>query len=211
MSASITRQFAGNPFSTRWVRPGAVRYIFPDGSGPEQLVETFRNLHWQGQIVGPHGSGKSTLLAALTPHLEAAGRSIVRLEMHDGRRRTGTTLTALNGLRERDVLAIDGYEQIGFLMRAVIRLACRRRGAGLLVTVHEPVRLPLLLRTAVDPALALRIVESLHPGMELEVCAADVSRCFEHQRGNMRETLFELYDVYERRRLARDVTSGMIR
>jgi hypothetical protein len=80
-----------------------------------------------------------------------------------------------------------------------------------LVTVHEPVSLPLLLRTAVDPALALRIVESLHPGQELEVSAADVSRCFEHQRGNMRETLFELYDVYERRRLARGVTSGMIR
>ena len=78
---------AGNPFSTRHVRPGAIEYLFPPGHGIEQLVRRLAQSDWTGQIVGPHGSGKSTLLASLRAALRDAGRRTHLVVLHDGRRR----------------------------------------------------------------------------------------------------------------------------
>lgn len=93
-----------NPFCTRFVRPGAIRYRFPTeengvgknrtekhregehGGRHNELAEMesiCRQLHSSraGLIIGPHGSGKSTLLHTLMPMLECEYRNVVHMQL----------------------------------------------------------------------------------------------------------------------------------
>jgi hypothetical protein len=191
----------GNPFAVRHVRPGALPYLF-DGLDAAALVRRFAVLGRRAAVVGPHGSGKSTLLAALRPAFHAAGHATWQATLHDGRR----TLPAaawreLRGLPPGDsrVVVIDGYEQLGWWARLRLRQLCRRRDHGLLVTAHEPVGLPVLLRTDVSPEVARRVLGRLRPETE-PPSQADLASRLRERRGNFREVLFEMYDTYERAR-----------
>jgi hypothetical protein len=189
-----------NPFATRRVRPGAIPYLFPAGEDAAGVVERLRANGWRGQIVGPHGSGKSTLLAALLPELRRVGRVPLLVALHDGQCRlppgVNDQLEALP--RGAAIAIIDGYEQLSLWSRFWLEWCCRRRGAGLLVTAHQPVGLPALVQTAVTPETAWRVVEHLLPGPHRSITAADVTARLGAWAGNLREVLFELYDRHER-------------
>jgi energy-coupling factor transporter ATP-binding protein EcfA2 len=198
---------ASNPFSTRFVRPGAVPFLFPPGLGAPGLVRALAARGWRGAILGPHGSGKSTLLAALLPALREAGKEPLPVALHDGQR-------TLPAEAWRDLLRptppgsriaiIDGYEQLGLWQRWRLRRLCRRRGHGLLATAPTPVGLPVLLRLGVTPETAGRIVERLLGGAPEAAPGpgpADLAARLQRQGGNFREVLFELYDEWERQRV----------
>ena len=191
---------AENPFSASRLRPGAMPYLFADGQDARQFVERLRNAGWWAAIVGPHGSGKSALLAMLVPQIEQAGRQTVLVELHDGQRRMPLDLRRELQPDTSGVLIVDGFEQLGFLSRISVKRTCRRRRWGLLVTAHEPVGLPELLRTEVDLDAAEQIVRRLQRGYPPLVTAEDVAEPFSRHAGNVREMLFEFYDMYERRR-----------
>jgi hypothetical protein len=186
-----------NPFSTRFIRPGAIPFVFPDGQSAAQLVERLREQSWWGQIIGPHGSGKSTFLAALKPVLESTGQSVISVSLHQGDRR----LPPLDreNLSASSLLIIDGYEQLSWWSRRRIKSICRRHGAGLLVTAHTNVGLPTIFFTQPTEELAHAVVARLHSAGETSVTREDVSAAFAATDGNLRETLFRLYDVYQRR------------
>ena len=155
---------------------------------------------WCGEIVGPHGSGKSALLATLIPALERAGKRTCLVELHDGQRRLPVDLRSAPELQGDAVVIVDGYEQLGALARFRLRRFRRRRRLGLVVTAHAPVGFPELFRTATNIELARRIVATLldeHPSV---IPPEDVAAAFSRHDGDMRETLFELYDLYEQRR-----------
>ena len=192
-----------NPFSTRFVRPGSFDYVFEEGEDAGRLVARLRAAAWQGEIVGPHGSGKSALLATLIPEIRRVGKIPLLVELHDGQRRLPANLSglALNGLALNSVLIVDGYEQLGFGARfrlAFFRRWCfrRRRGIGLLVTAHRSVGFCELYRTRPSVELAAKIVERLLANVPRE----DIQRAFDRRDGNIRETLFDLYDLCEQRR-----------
>src|SRR5437016_5663581 len=84
--SDLPRDRTTNPFSTRFVRPGALPFRFSAGQTAASLVARLHELHWRAQIVGPHGTGKSTLLAALLPEIEAAGQQVRAIALHDGQR-----------------------------------------------------------------------------------------------------------------------------
>lgn len=193
---------ADNPFSTRYIRPGAIPYQLPPGTTLSGLVERFEAHAWRGAILGPHGSGKSTLVAALIPAIEAVGKSVLRIELHDGQRRLPVDLGQAVSGQTQCVVIIDGYEQLSWWNRWRVQRLCRRRAIGLLVTSHKPVGLPELCRTSTDLALAQSIVASLVAGRCEPIALDEWTPRFESHQGNLRETLFDLYDLYEKRRAA---------
>jgi hypothetical protein len=195
IDASPTR---GNPFSTRYTRPGRVPFVFRDGEEVGMLVARLRAGGWWGEIIGPHGSGKSTLLAALMPALEAAGRDVLHVALHNGQRRLPADVWRRRFTRSTQPV-IDGYEQLSRWQRLCLKRRCQVSGCGLLATAHAPTGLPELYRTRPDLETAIRVVQSLLADEEVVVSAEEITACFDTHRGDMRETLFALYDLCERR------------
>ncbi len=187
-----------NPFSTTFVRPGAVPFLFPAGVGIADLVAQLRTQDWWGQIIGPHGTGKSTLLAALMPALAAAGREPLWYAFRDGVISLPGFRADQLGLHAGAILVIDGYEQLSSWQRWRLCRACRRSGCGLVVTVHTPVGLPDLYHTNVDADMARRVLSHLNREGTADVSPEDLIQCLTIRKGNLREALFDLYDLHER-------------
>ena len=198
---SATQAVETNPFSTCCIRPGAVPFLFsPDGDA-RQLIARLRESAWWGQIVGEHGSGKSTLLQTLRPLLAEAGRQVELYVLHAGQTRVPFAQNAPRQWTADTQVVIDGYEQLGWHVRRRLQRQCRTSQAGLLVTAHRRLRLPVLWQTQPTVALAQAVVaQLLTPQHRQIVTAEDVSRAFAAQGGNLRETLFALYDVFAARR-----------
>jgi hypothetical protein len=200
---------ADNPFSTRHVRPGAIDYHFPAGQDADRLVERLRGNGWRGQIVGPHGSGKSALVATIKKSLERAGQPTLLIELHDRQRRLPVSSGRLRNLARGTVVIVDGYEQLASWRRFVLKRFCRRQGLGLLVTAHRSMGLPDLTRTTTSVALAGRLVAQLlsqHPSM---VAPEEIHHRFHRHRGNLREVLFDLYDLFEMRRAEPNASNAL--
>ncbi len=185
---------ASNPFSTRFIRPGAIAFLFAEGESAASMVERLRQNGWWGQIVGPHGSGKSTLLATLKPELEAAGQHVVTITLHQGESRLPPIDRRSLGATTQ--LVIDGYEQLSWWSRSRVRWLCWWSGAGLLVTAHTDLGLPMIYRMKPSERLARAVVTKLLDG-EAAISASELKAAYEASGGNVRETLFKLYDVYQ--------------
>jgi energy-coupling factor transporter ATP-binding protein EcfA2 len=191
-----------NPFSTRFTRPGALEPLDANGE-PVRVDDMLRRLRARGRaaIVGPHGSGKSTLLARLADAVDAAGGTAVRLRLRD-RRDLHRVLTAVLRARSGDVVAIDGWETAGTLVCLIMRAVVRLRGCGLVVTAHGPVGLPVLVRCRSSVVILAAIVERLPGHGEWYgrlIHPTDVAEAFVAHHGDIRESLFALYDRYEHR------------
>jgi hypothetical protein len=187
-----------NPFSSRHVRPRALPFLFGAGESLASLVERLASRGWWGQIVGPHGSGKSTLLAALLAELESRKREPHAVRLSQQQRRLPEEVWQIAGQPRRRLLVIDGYEQMGFWARRRLRAACRRHGHSLVVTAHRSMGLPELYRTAVTPALARQVLDTLLTESQRDVVGPfDLAGSLAAHKGNFREVLFALYDLYE--------------
>jgi len=198
-----------NPFATCWTRPGALPFHFADGESIEQLITKLCGQRWWGEITGTHGSGKSTLLAALIPALVAAGWRVQAVTLRKGQRRLPDEFQ--EQLRNRHsgylgaslrLFIVDGYEQLSRFARWRLTRACRRAGAGLVVTSHAPTGLPELVRLAPDGRLVQQIVRELCAQVSASVATADIDASHACHGSNVREILFDLYERHERLRRA---------
>lgn len=188
-----------NPFASRFIRPGALPFIFPPGENAEGLVARLGELGGSGEIRGPHGSGKSTLLAALVAALRAAQREVETIELHDGQRRLSAEFVRrLKNSSRGATVVIDGYEQLSCWSRRRLAVLLRRRRLGLVVTCHTTAGLPLLWEMRPTVELAQEIVARLTAAAPHGIAPERVERVFDAQGGDLREMLFELYDLYER-------------
>ncbi|MEX2137841.1 MAG: hypothetical protein WD894_01165 [Pirellulales bacterium] len=192
--------FGTNPFATRWTRPGAIPYQFADTMTIDDAVRRLNEGEWRGAVVGPHGSGKSSLLVMLMPAIEAVGKHVVVVRLHDGQRRLPLSRQEFKQLGTADVLMIDGYEQLGRYERWRLSRQCRRRGCGLLVTSHTPYGLPILFRTEPSLGLVERLIERCLPPHDGRISRQDIEQAWHRHAGNVREVFFELYDRFEARR-----------
>lgn len=186
-----------NPFATCWTRPGALQFQFADGESAGQLVARFETAGGRGAIVGPHGSGKSTLLVALLPHLAAAGWCVATVTLRDreGRLPRGFLRAALRA--ERSLVIVDGYEQLTLAQRSLLRLRCWWHSAGLLVTAHDVVGLPVLYRTQVTRNLALQLVSTLTTQNSSPISQEAIAASLASAGSNLRELFFALYERHE--------------
>ncbi len=203
------RSVTSNPFSTRFIRPGAVPFLFPtEQTGAKQnlaaLVDKLSSLGSRAQIVGPHGSGKSTLVRQLIAVLARRDLPSHLVTLHDGERRmpAGWEAAAQHIAAEHTavrLIIVDGYEQLGAWSRWALQFRCRSRGWQLLVTAHRDVGLPILFRTATDLATARSIVAHLVAPSDNNIDETSIADSFAAARGNVRDMLFALYDRYEQR------------
>jgi hypothetical protein len=189
---------AHNPFATRFTRPGALEFLFPDGESAESLVARLRENAWQGEIVGPHGAGKSTLLATLIPQLAGVGRNVVHVTLHQGETGLPKTIDDWRAWTAATQVVVDGYEQLTWWSRTRLAWRVRDRGAGLLVTSHAPTGLPTILQVAPRLEAAEAVVRQLVPDAAT-ITPEDIQRTFRACDGNIREMLFQLYDLYQAR------------
>jgi len=200
-----------NPFSTAFVRPGSLPFLFSGGEDVGQVVERLRAAGWRGQITGRHGAGKSTLLHTLAPALERAGRSVRWFTLRNKQRRLNPPAGEAASWSGNTQVIVDGYEQLSWWSRWRLNHSTARAGAGLLVTAHASVKLPTLMH--VDPSLATaqRVVAELLAQAPSELADTPdsggirwteaVEQCFLQHNGNTREMLFSLYDLFEQQRL----------
>jgi hypothetical protein len=188
-----------NPFSTRLVEPGAIPYHLPGGVAA--LAERFRE-HRRGELVGPHGSGKSTLLASLLRLL--TDFTVRRVRLSTSTRALPTDLWTLPG--PHPLLVIDGFEQLGWVVRRRVVRNCHRTGTALLVTTHRSVGLPQLHRTDVTTDALAWVLDHLVPTADRQMLDGfDPAARLRAHRGSLREVLFELYDRWEELNAARGV------
>ena len=195
---------SSNPFATRFTRPGAQPFLFEDGRTAHNIIERLKQNNWWGQIIGPHGSGKSTLVSTLEPAFDVHRRDVIHLRMHENEHRLPARLFSGNNWRETTQLVVDGYEQLGRYSRWRIKRHCRRRGCGLLVTTHFDVGLPTVFTTEPTPETTERLVAQLldlHGHGDLmgqgPYGSDQIRAAFKRHDGDVRELLFELYDLYE--------------
>jgi hypothetical protein len=217
-----------NPFSTRFVKPGAIEYLFSAGWCAQRVIETIAANNWRGAIVGPHGSGKSTLLATLKPHVERLGTQTQLISLHNGERwfdrRWATSMSqperhpadsisrkaqgwpslgldfqSARGPFPPCLLIIDGYEQLNQISRWLADCCCRRRGWGLLVTTHSPVSLPTVFEAKPSfEVLKSLLARLISPNVAI-ITQDDAVEAYAQAHGNLREALFTLYDRYQER------------
>jgi energy-coupling factor transporter ATP-binding protein EcfA2 len=198
MSAPVS-----NPFATRFTRPGRIEPLDAMGHpvDTDLLLTRLHSLGGAAAIVGPHGSGKSTLLAHLANAIEARGvrapRSRLR-SLHDVPAAWMAIRQAANG----GTACIDSWECIGRPARYGLQVAAHLSGSGLLVTSHRSDGLPVLVLHDTSPALLHAIVRGLpdHDSWHGRlITPSDVEEAFVKHGGNLRESLYELYDRFETR------------
>jgi len=187
-----------NPFRSTRVR-STIRYAAPHDdpdasrSGALALLPRLAALRHRAAIVGPHGSGKTTLLEDLAHVLAGRGFRIIWLRLDTDAPRLPRDWVARAGrLGAGDIVCLDGAGQLSPLAWTRVRWQTRR-ATGLIVTAHQPGRVPTLTTCTTSPALLARIIRRLAP--DGPAAAAPVAALFARHQGNVREALRELYDV----------------
>lgn len=194
-------QSESNPFSTRFIRPGAVSYVFPSGDSIEQLIDRLRTNQWRGEIIGPHGSGKSTLLSEILPQLQASFNSVFHVKIQGGQSTLPPDQTP--DWSTVQMVVIDGYEQLSWWTRRSLQSRTESQGCGLLVTAHESVGLPEIFRTKPTTALVEQLAQRLQSNSPTQVSHEEIAAAYAQHHENVRETFFALYDLCESKRRQR--------
>lgn len=194
---------ASNPFSTRFTRPGCIDSYDAAGGRIDVglLLARLDRLGGTAAIVGPHGSGKSTLLVHLSEEITRRGGRAPRIRLRSWRDAM-SVLRVMRGAGAEATVCVDGWECMGLPVRLFLRLVAGILGCRLLVTSHRGGDLPVLIRNATSSALLHAIVRSL-PESDLWhgelIAPIDVEQAFAGHGGNLRESLWNLYDRFEAR------------
>lgn len=181
-----------NPFRSERVLE--VRYLSINWTWSE-LLARLAILNYRGAIIGPHGAGKTTLLEDLIVRLEAIGfqTRFARLDQESPRLSPDAMSALVAGLGPRDIILLDGCEQLSF--RAWRQFLSRTRSArGLIITTHEPGRLQTLVECRTNAGLLEEIVRSLIDPRYAS--SLDFPELFQRHAGNIRDCLRELYDAH---------------
>ncbi len=197
-----------NPFSTRWVKPGAMPYLFPKGADIAKVVERLRQNEWRGAIIGPHGSGKSTLIAALMDELARRSISVRHVALHADERKPPSDLLVKF---ESRLLIIDGFEQLSWWTRKQMVSAMRKTHGGLVIVAHNEratCGIHAVFRTVSDLQTLQNIIENYLPPEANWIQSEELSMAFYAHQGNLRNALFALYDLFEMKRAAHSARSA---
>jgi energy-coupling factor transporter ATP-binding protein EcfA2 len=196
-----------NPFSTKFVQPGALAYQRFDGGNLEHLVDDFddRCRGW-ASIIGPHGTGKSTLIASLKAFFEKS-RPVYAYRLSTQERSSAPINRDRHDWKRGGLVIVDGYEQLSAWSSWRLRRWVKKRCAKLLVTGHQVLpEFSVLWRTSIDEELGRRLRNRLLDSRPDLLAREDLEEAWQRARKShptdMRETLFAMYDWVERIRVS---------
>jgi hypothetical protein len=135
--------------------------------------------------------------------LEELGRELHWFTLHSGQRHVPYGADSRgSSWHSKSLIVVDGYEQLGWVARWALKSRCRQTGAGLLATSHRDVGLPTIVQLNASLSLVERLINELLDQAQLEELGqVDLPGRFRSCKGNVRELLFGLYDLYESSRL----------
>lgn len=211
MTVPTANEPVRNPFCTRSIRPGRIPPLDGYGRalGVTDLLAALEALGGSAALVGPHGSGKTTLLWHAAAALEARGHRVERVRLFDARGFVGLLAAVIRGAGG-GIVCIDSWEQLRWPWAGMVTGIARACGTRLVVTAHRPGRLPTLWTCRTSPSLLASIVARLPNGgwPDSPERQRQIEEAFWHSAGDIRESLFTLYDRFEERtRAARLVDS----
>ncbi|MCA8986980.1 MAG: hypothetical protein KDA78_05035 [Planctomycetaceae bacterium] len=182
-----------NPFATRHLE--AVPFLWHDISF-EELWQRVESAAGPAVIVAPHGHGKTTLMEALEKELRQREYSIEWIRLRENRRRIprAQSRSWRERAHEKVILFLDGAEQLN-LFRWRRFLWQKPPGWKLLVTSHVPGYGKTVYRCQTSVDLLRSILDHL-PLSEQQKENAPLKLIYESHQGNLRDCLFELYDLY---------------
>ena len=192
-----------NPFSTRFVQPGAIPWLATDTSIDSLLFRLY-DVGNRAIICGPHGSGKSTILSHLASVAQRKGLKVhcLRIRSWIDAIRVMRVFATINP--KQSLVSVDSWERLGFFGRFLCQFA-DFRGLCVVVTVHKRTwwnNWPVLLHMKADDKTFRLLVDELmtkYAGSKtIEFSGAMLRDVFQRHSGNLREGFFELYDHYER-------------
>ncbi len=178
-----------NPFSTRFVRPGQISFVFPEADSLDTISAAMKPPQAEGAIVGPHGSGKSTLLETLSALWSKVGLVEQRVRLTASRKREPISLADLGA---DSLLVIDGFEQLPNWKQCWIRWRCKHKRTRLLVTTHADCGLPVVFRTQPDWPLALKLSAMLL-ACDITAYEQELYAIWSEEPGDIRAYFFRLY------------------
>lgn len=178
-----------NPFRSSCFE--ALPFQFEDGWSWGRIMRRLAERNFRGAIVGPKGSGKTVMLEELKQRLAAENISSVVIRLIAGHVYSRLYNTISNS--QADVVLLDGAEQLSWLGWLRVRYTTLLKGKGLVVTVHNGRRLPLLYSTRSTEERLLHLLELL--GQREAVSEATARRLFAEAKGNIREVFFMLYEM----------------
>ena len=197
-----------NPFSTRFIQPGALPYEFFGHTNSRVLIQRLLSLRSKrGMIVGPHGSGKSTLIKSLINEISLVepGKQVFVLQFSSDKLATQLALSGMRVWTNRSLVILDGYEQLPFWTRMLVSRTVRRKSITLLATMHQPRRgFEILWQTVVDNTSAEWVIAQLLVGSGCEknipklLQSTDWSMSRMRNGQNLRESLFDMYDWWQK-------------
>lgn len=192
-----------NPFSTKFIQPGALSYWFQSADSTTDITNRFLNSPSRNAlIVGPHGTGKSTLIQAIIDEIHQLDRfpAIHHVRLSSDGTASSCMARSSRSWRQNDCIIIDGIEQISFLSRIRLLVASKRNRWRILATAHRAFRgFEVLFQTEMNDQIAFEVILRLladYPAdyRERLLRSIEWNESRNQHRDNLRETLFDMYD-----------------
>jgi len=208
-----------NPFSTEFIAPAKVPYLFTTGAArrnPQQVDLHLESLLAKiretpkGLIVGPHGTGKSTLLHTLLPKLQQSfprvafhqlsrdPRRSMMQRMIEDRRARKRMINLTSDLPKGALLVIDGLEQLNRPARwRITRIASAKRATILAWTHRKLTGWNLIHETSTSSKMIQTLATDLMEDSPFELrrrITNELKQRAVTPSTNVRDLWFEMYD-----------------
>ena len=182
-----------NPFRAERVRSLQFR---PHGLGWDDLLARLAELNHRAAFIGHEGAGKTTALEELEKRLVEKGWKTELIYLGPlPRKEIIQRLRRLAGAADpKTIILIDSAEKIPKLVWGLVTRLYRNAG-GLVITAHNPGRLPTLYRCATSESLLDELLVELVP-YPAPALRQEAKEKFNQLSGNIRHVFWKLYDLW---------------
>ena len=162
----------------------------------DELLMRLEEMKYRAAIIGPEGSGKTTLLEDLRTAIENSGLPTKNIFVNSTNLLTFPRMRELiANLTDKEIILLDGADQLNRLRWLLLKQDTLKKSAGLIITTHQRQLLPVLIKCSTTQLLFREIVAELVP-KNVRINPYFLNEIYNHNSGNIRNCLRQLYDIY---------------